>query len=155
MIIDKLSNLYFYLNISTEILKVIEIIHYFKPDLADGKYYYNNENYYILSKNNNHYYDEKLWEKHNEYIDIHILISGSEKILISSEMQSTVSDYSKEKDISFHTVNFWDTVILNKYKFLIIFPHEFHQPSIINESDEIVRKIVFKIKKSYFNGGIL
>ncbi|MDY0278693.1 MAG: YhcH/YjgK/YiaL family protein [Acholeplasma sp.] len=151
MIFDKLSNLHLYSSISSKIPEVDIIIRdVIKGEIKEGKYYFGDDNFYMISLNKNHYYAEELWERHKKYIDIHILIRGSEQLYFSSEMVSTYVEYSNEKDISFHQVKTWNSIILDSDSFIIIFPHEYHQPSIIQDNYDYVQKIVFKINRNYF-----
>jgi len=91
---------------------------------------------------------EKNAEKHEKFIDIHFLISGTEAVGIAFQNPANVehSAYDEQKDCRlFKTVMEESTVILNQKSFLICFPEDIHRPSMQINRPEHVRKAVVKI----------
>lgn len=89
--------------------------------------------------------EETKWESHREYIDIQLLLSGQEKIGFSPINKLFLwYDYDQEKDIIFYKGT-GDYLTLNPKRFVVFFPQDGHQPGILVERSELVKKLVFKV----------
>ena len=115
-------------------------------NISTGLGIINEKIHYIISEYNTHEYSNDLWEKHNKNIDVQYIIKGAEMILISTEFLRIGTPYDEERDIAFYTSQEpYDRLILNEDEFILIFPHEIHQPCVSIIKDSYVKKIVFKI----------
>ena len=76
------------------------------------------------------------WEGHIRYADMHILLSGNEKIGIRDEEKDFVGYDGK--------VTTW--VLMDNAKVLIVFPEDVHMVKVKNTENSDVDKLVFKIK---------
>lgn len=92
---------------------------------------------------------DAFFEAHKKYIDIQIIIEGSE--IISVEPIEKMHKYKciqpfGDGDTELFEVNS-DCVdyVLNKGDFLILYPEDGHMPCICIEKPETVKKAVFKI----------
>lgn len=113
-------------------------------NINDGKYVINDDLYVNIQTYETK--DTALFEAHRKYIDIQYIISGEEKIGISDyNMCSTLEEYNKEKDIEFLSANSDNYEILRDGEFVILFPHDAHQPSLDNNKKRTVRKAVVKV----------
>jgi biofilm protein TabA len=87
---------------------------------------------------------EYRYEYHKKHIDIHMLLSGAETIVLADltglEKEAQFND---ETDFGFATGSFWGSVSLRPDDFLICFPNDAHRPWIGN--GERIRKILMKI----------
>ena len=84
-------------------------------------------------------------EAHKKYIDIQLMVSGSEMIgYASKNMHKELKPYEKEKDIAFFDapVNFFE---LKLGMFAIFFRDDLHQPGIALGKIKTVKKAVFKV----------
>ena len=89
--------------------------------------------------------EEALWEGHKKYIDIHWILSGAERVGISSLDESTITiPYDAEKDF-FNCETTGQSIDLKKGYFLMLFPEEIHKTSIAIGAVEKVVKIIFKL----------
>ena len=148
MIKDTLSRAEVYYNISEGIKKGFEWLKTqdFKK-LPDGKYFIEEDKIYAniqtyLTK------ETAPFEAHRKYIDIQYMISGCEKIGVSDISScSSKIPYDAEKDIEFLDCNttgsFQD---LNESEFLLLFPHDAHQPSLSQTEPANVKKVVVKVR---------
>lgn len=89
--------------------------------------------------------DEAPLEAHNKYIDIQIVISGTESYGVRDRRLCKHSDggYDSERDIEFFYDEFSNLVTLSPEDFVIFFPEDAHAP-LIGRGD--VKKAIFKIK---------
>lgn len=94
-----------------------------------------------------HPFSKDRFETHQKFIDIQFIVSGSEDIYIGNPSNmDIVTKYDEEKDISFLS-GCGTKINVPQNFFLIIYPHEAHQPCVIDESHDntFVKKIVVKI----------
>ncbi len=83
-------------------------------------------------------------EVHDSYIDVHILIEGSETIGLRdrSKCSGEVAKYDGDKDIAFMEEEPENFINLAPGNFVILFPHDAHAP-LIGEGK--IKKAVIKI----------
>lgn len=90
---------------------------------------------------------ECIFEAHENFIDLHYIVKGSEKIATADTNSLTPhTPYDANKDIGFYTGKQYGSYILNKCDFMICFPSDAHMVAIAPENPEAVEKIVVKIK---------
>ncbi len=114
--------------------------------LQPGKYMIDNDNIFAIV---NEYHTKTIenyrWEVHRKYIDIQLIIDGTEKIGLGlPESMQEVEAYDEIKDIAFYNGE-GSYVTLPKNSFMILFPGEYHMPGVINEQAEYIKKIVVKV----------
>jgi YhcH/YjgK/YiaL family protein len=110
-----------------------------------GKQELGNGIYFIVSEDRTKERRKGFIECHQKYMDIQLIIRGSEKIGICHKNGCTVGSYDQEQDYQKlkGTVN-W--LILQPGYFMIFFPQDGHMPQIQTaRKQELVRKIVFKV----------
>ena len=120
-----------------------------KNDLANlkaGKIQLNEKNY----ANVDEYYTKEFgeFEAHRDYIDIQIMIEGSEIIEVTKLANCANSrGYIKEKDIEFfeNCTGEIEKIVLKENDFVILEPNDAHKPQIQIEKSKKVKKIVLKI----------
>lgn len=87
------------------------------------------------------------FEAHKKYIDIQMLLEGSEELDYISVDDLKISEaYDEKRDLMFfqNPNKTPDTLQLEPYKFALIYPHEAHRPQMGNGQQ--VKKVVVKIK---------
>jgi YhcH/YjgK/YiaL family protein len=151
MVLDKIENATLYENLHPGFKKAFEFIR--KSDFSNflpGKYAIEGEEIFVLI---NEYetkgIHESYPEAHQKYIDIQIMISGSEMIGYAPKSnQDIVEEYDKKKDIAFYnsTVNFFE---LKTNMFAIFFSNDLHQPGIALGKSKTVKKAVVKVNIEY------
>lgn len=142
MIYDSLKNLSRY-NLLDQISK-FDLSNYTK-----GKIEIDNDRFFgigleYITKNGN----ECLWEAHQKYLDVHLIIEGEEKIHISDINNMSISQkYDESNDYSLFSGQKENEIILSKGYFLVLYPNEVHKTGIfsIENEQKQIKKIVFKI----------
>ena len=91
--------------------------------------------------------EENIYEAHREYIDIHYIIEGEEKILTAPVEKMTVtSEYSPGSDCLIGTADFSDAHVIRKGQYCITMPEEAHSPCRSVTAPRHIRKAVFKVR---------
>lgn len=95
--------------------------------------------------------DEAKFEAHRNYIDIQLVISGTERIDISDEKNLSLTEkYNPEKDIEFfdNECKNFQSVTLTPGFACILFPEDAHRPCVTPDGKKFsqVHKICMKIK---------
>jgi len=148
MIKDELKKYKNYKNLDNNIKKGLEFLE--NTDfsaLDDGRYELFDDNYVNIQTYNTK--EDADFEAHRDYIDIQYIISGEERIGVTSYSSCTTTvPYNKEKDIEFLKGN-GKYFELKEGEFMILYPKDAHKPSIsIDKSNSVkVRKAVVKIKQ--------
>ena len=145
MIVDKLSNIDLYTNIPDNIKEFIKNI---DKDIELGRYELDNGAYDNVEQYLTKSVSEGKFESHKKYIDIQLLLSGSEKIYYNYDINlPQLEPYNENKDITFYEteVSKSDYVTLDGTNFMLIFPHELHAPQIMAKTQQKVKKVVVKL----------
>lgn len=90
--------------------------------------------------------EETFYENHHDYIDIHVVVEGAEKMHIDIPENLDLYEEKPETDAYFFHGDGGQPVILTPDKFLIAFPEDAHKTcGMIDEPKDLV-KVVFKIR---------
>ena len=110
-----------------------------------GKYFTKSEN-------------EKVWESHKKYLDVQIMINGTEKVAINDIRDMEVKSFDEEKDLTILEGDKAFDIIMKTGDVLVFFPNDVHKPELnVSENDDsgnirkIVTKVVFKIEINKMN----
>ena len=110
-----------------------------------GKYFTKSEN-------------EKFWESHKKYLDVQIMINGTEKVAINDIRDMEVKSFDEERDLTILEGDKAFDIIMKTGDVLVFFPNDVHKPELnISENDnsgnirKIVTKVVFKIEIDKMN----
>ena len=110
-----------------------------------GKYFTKSEN-------------EKFWESHKKYLDVQIMINGTEKVAINDIRDMEVKSFDEEKDLTILEGDKAFDIVMKTGDVLVFFPHDVHKPELnVSENDDsgnirkIVTKVVFKIEINKMN----
>lgn len=147
MIVGKLKDLHRYRGLNLNLDKAINYI--IENDLntlslgqndVDGQNVFINRFNYICQNEN-----ECLLEGHKKYLDLHIVLKGSE-IFGYNDMSelSQVTDYEEESDFIKFEGPLKTYIKATVGDFIITFPEDIHMPKIA-VNDELVEKAVFKV----------
>ncbi len=150
MIVDKIEHILAY-HSSTTPLKVIEQFLQATDftQLKEGRIELTPLDF-VLVQHYEPFLENNNYEYHKEYIDIHYIVEGNERIRVSSlPTTSSVDSFDKDKDIGFTLCGeSCQEITLSKQEFAIIYPWETHAPCIYSTSPT-VKKLVFKIHRRY------
>lgn len=110
-----------------------------------GKYFTKSEN-------------EKFWESHKKYLDVQIMINGTEKVAINDIRDMEVKSFDEERDLAILEGDKAFDIIMKTGDVLVFFPNDVHKPELnVSENDDsgnirkIVTKVVFKIEINKMN----
>ena len=110
-----------------------------------GKYFTKSEN-------------EKFWESHKKYLDVQIMINGTEKVAINDIRDMEVKSFDEEKDLTILEGDKAFDIIMKTGDVLVFFPNDVHKPELnVSENDDsgnirkIVTKVIFKIEINKMN----
>jgi biofilm protein TabA len=90
--------------------------------------------------------EERFWESHKKYLDLHYILEGKEFIGHEQFDRMTIKQEYEEKD-DFYLLNgkVQSKVKLEQGDFMLLFPNDAHMTAIKVDGPEKVRKVVFKI----------
>ena len=148
MILDKLENAGFYLNISNELKKGFEyLINTDLQALESGFHEIEGKNIFALvSDFETKRPEDCRLEAHRDYADIQYIVSGREAIGFATlKNQEITTPYTPERDIVFFNGE-TTPLILETGMFVIFFPQDVHQPGMQVDGSEKVKKVVVKVK---------
>ena len=147
MIFGMLNEMDNYSSISPDLAKGFEAINDY-TGYKPGKYEIDGNKIYLMVQDFQTLRDS-VWEAHYDYLDIHYIVSGEERIGFAADITAfkTVTPYDSENDAVILSGNgsFADCP---KGSFAVFMPREAHMPCLcIKDRDPAgVRKIVVKIK---------
>jgi len=131
-----------------EITEAFEFLRNLPPNVEDGRINISENIFVGISSYTTIPFEKGKLESHKKYIDIQVLLSGTEQIgwnHVSALTPST--EYNGEKDVVFYSTpsKFSNFTTLTPALFMIFFPDDGHMPQIMLNTPEQVRKAVFKI----------
>lgn len=148
MIYDRLRNLTRYCGISPAFDRAVEFLR--SAQLAslssghidiDGETVYGNHFSYTTAP----YSPDALFESHQKYLDLHIVLHGREKLAVASETALQKAEVLESEDSTLYTGAPEYTLPLDPDRFILLFPGEAHMPKLIHGSPAPVDKLVLKI----------
>jgi len=147
MIADLLQNADLYARLDDRLavgLKYLQMTDFSK--FAPGKYLIeDNEVFASVSEYNSKKPEDAKWEAHQKYADIQYIVSGEEKMGYAPLNTMEVTEaYNPDKDIVFLKGQ-GDYVTAKPGMFVIFFPHDAHQPSVMIKESSPVKKVVVKV----------
>ncbi|MBT3191276.1 MAG: YhcH/YjgK/YiaL family protein [Verrucomicrobia bacterium] len=157
MIIDELSNRgqYPYGDAWTTAFR---FLHTLNADTPEGQHALQGELIYAaIERYNTKPREGALPEAHRRYVDIQMLLSGSERIeWWPTRTLKTVQPYVPDRDIAFYAQPDHPgiSVELKPGRFALFFPEDAHMPGLHAATDSSpVKKVVIKIDATLLSGG--
>ena len=89
---------------------------------------------------------ESFFEAHRKYLDIHIMLSGSERVEIAPPEKLTEFDRVEANDFYAYRGEGDYKLVLSPGDFLVVFPDDAHRIKMQVDGPETVTKAVFKIR---------
>ena len=87
--------------------------------------------------------EEAFFEAHKKYLDVHLMMSGAERVDISHPDVLTLFDH--KDDFYAYQGEAEQTLLLTPGSFLVVFPGDAHRIKVQVEGPENVSKVVFKL----------
>ncbi|MFV0379552.1 MAG: YhcH/YjgK/YiaL family protein [Anaerorhabdus sp.] len=145
MIIDSLENLKRYQELSSEIATCINFINSNDLSKLEANKIELNDRCFVLVQDVDVMDDNLNYEWHKKYIDIQLVVDGSECLDVAVNSTHRNDSFDEIKDIGFcKKDNKAVRVKLYKNEFVLLFPYELHAPCIYL-NDKKIKKLVFKI----------
>jgi len=124
-----------------------------RPDLATlapGKYPIDGDNVYAtISDDPLKEMAQSNWEDHHNYIDLHYVIEGKEKIggtPFTNVKDNVVTPFDDTKDIGYYKFDGGNYYTATPDNFFLFFPTEAHRPHLKLDGVDKVKKVVIKIR---------
>lgn len=90
--------------------------------------------------------EESFFEAHKKYLDIHIMVEGSEGVEIAPPEALTEFDRVEANDFYAYRGRGDCKLVLSPGDFLVVFPGDAHRIKMRLDGPETVSKVVFKVK---------
>ena len=90
--------------------------------------------------------EESFFEAHLNYLDIHIMVDGSERVEIAPPGALTLFDQNQSNDFYAYRGEGHYKLTLSPGDFLVVFPGDAHKIKMLVDEPETVTKVVFKVK---------
>jgi YhcH/YjgK/YiaL family protein len=115
----------------------------------NGRYDIDKDNLFLnIATYNTTTPENRVWEAHKEYIDVHMMIKGKEKMCTAFIENANITEYHEDSDY----VEISDIkgdisqIILNEGEYLVCYPQDVHKTACIVEKEEEVKKAIFKVR---------
>lgn len=150
MILDKIENIGLYSSINEKIAKVIEASKkYNAENFPKGQEFLDGENLYMNFANyDTNLREGALTEAHRKYIDVMVMISGSETVYVkpTKNLKNVTKEYTEEIEALLADTDDDTTAVrLEEGSFLVLFPQDAHAPGCIAGEKCSVKKIIGKV----------
>ena len=146
MIIDRISNAHLYEHLSPRIKRAFEYLR--RADLAPlaaGRHDIDGDMLYVmLSQYETKPKPQGAWEAHRRYIDLQVVVQGTEQIGYSHVSRLRPGAYEADRDFV-PLAGDGDFLTLTAGDFMLLFPQDGHMPGIAVGAPTPVQKAVFKI----------
>ena len=147
MVTDRLANAALYRSLSPRIATALDYVaHTDFTMIADGRCDIDGDHIFALvQRYSSKPLSEGRWEAHRKYIDLQLVVSGTEQIGYVSIDQLTAEPYDDERDLTWlsGTAGQWITVPAGH--FMLLWPGDAHMPQVQAGSATNVIKVVVKI----------
>ncbi|MBQ6819767.1 MAG: YhcH/YjgK/YiaL family protein [Clostridium sp.] len=147
MIVGKINDLIRYKGLNKNLDTAIDfIVNTDLNTLVDGRNEVDGDNVFI----NKFIYTgneegDGFFEGHKDYLDIHMVLSGCEKLGYADISELTaVTEYDKNTDFTKFEGNIKNYIKLEPLDFALTFPEDIHMPKI-KINDEKIEKLVCKV----------
>lgn len=144
MIIDKLDNILLYEPLLKNLNKGMEAVKAFSS-MEVGRYEFDG-GFFLVQKGTTKPLEEGTFEAHSKYVDVQIIIEGSEEVAWSDISDLTTAiEYDKEKDVQRLTGSLDHVIKVSAGMFYAAFPHDGHKAVSHTKDPQNFVKIVMKL----------
>lgn len=145
MIVDKLSNIHLYKQLLNHFDSGLNAIESQMEKLEVGRYEFEG-GFFLVQKGETKPMSEGHYEAHKKYVDIQIVMKGSEEVAWADIADLTeVVPYDAQKDALYLDGNTDQNIMISEGMFYIAFPHDGHRPVRHTERCQAFTKIVLKL----------
>ncbi|RHR32886.1 DUF386 domain-containing protein [Clostridium sp. AF19-22AC] len=90
--------------------------------------------------------EDRFWEAHREYLDIHVMLDGPEQIDVNFIENMKEEEFQPEKDFLPLQGGANGHVVLDAGDFLVCYPHDAHRTAVKVDEPKLIKKAIFKVK---------
>lgn len=90
--------------------------------------------------------ENRFWEAHKQYLDVHVLLAGTEQIDLNFIQNMEIKPYVEADDFLPMDGEKNASVILKKDDFLICYPSDGHRTAVAVGVPGPVKKAIFKVR---------
>ena len=90
--------------------------------------------------------EARFWEAHKYYLDLHVMLRGSERIDLNFIQNMALKEFVEKDDFLPMDGDKNGSVILKDGDFLICYPSDGHRTAIAADSPEMIKKAIFKVR---------
>lgn len=92
--------------------------------------------------------EDSFFEAHEKFLDIHLMLQGSERVEIAPPETLEQFQSLPEQDFYAYRGQAWQKLTLSPGDFLVVFPEDAHKIKMYLHEPATVTKAVFKVKLS-------
>lgn len=89
--------------------------------------------------------ENRFWEAHKDYLDLHLMLHGTEQIDLNFIANMQQKEYQPKDDFLPLEGGKNGSVILTDGDFLICYPNDGHRTAVQVDGPETIKKAIFKI----------
>lgn len=89
--------------------------------------------------------EERFWEAHKDYLDIHVMLNGTEQIDLNFIQNMEQKEYVKKDDFLPLEGEKKCSVVLEDHDFLICYPSDAHRTAVAADKPAKIKKAIFKV----------
>lgn len=89
---------------------------------------------------------ERFWEAHRKYLDVHVMLHGTEQIDLNFIQNMDVKGFVEKDDFLPMDGEKNSSVVLRDGDFLICYPSDGHRTAVAVEEPEKIKKAIFKVR---------
>lgn len=90
--------------------------------------------------------EERFWEAHRQYLDLHLMLRGTEQIDLNFIQNMDVKEFVEKDDFLPMDGEKNSSVILRDGDLLICYPSDGHRTAVAVDGPETIKKAIFKIR---------
>lgn len=90
--------------------------------------------------------EERFWEAHKNYLDVHLMLHGTEQIDLNFIRNMDVKEFIPKDDFLPMDGEKNSSVILRDGDFLICYPSDGHRTAVAVDGSEKIKKAIFKVR---------
>ena len=90
--------------------------------------------------------ENRFWEAHKNYLDVHLMLKGTEQIDLNFIQNMELKEYVEKEDFLPMEGKKNASVILREGDFLVCYPSDGHRTAVAVDSPEAVKKAIFKVR---------
>lgn len=143
MILDYTKNIELYAPVLKNLDKALAAIQAL-PTLEPGRYEFDG-GYFMIQTGTTNPMEPGDYEAHRKYIDVQMILEGSELVAWKELSETTLVEYSEEKDFAVCSGPIEEVVNVKEGMFYAVYPHDAHKPCRHFDTPTTYKKAVIKL----------